>query len=140
MANSSTNAHYTSIEVVKAMWEGLQTLGFKGGRLMEPSCGTGNFVGGMPAEMLPGVKSWTMVELDRVTGGIAKLLYPHADVKIQGFQDAKIPDNMLDVVIGNVPFGKSDFVDKRYPKNITDLCTITSSSNLLTRYAPAALS
>lgn len=120
MANSSTNAHYTSIEVVKAMWEGLQTLGFKGGRLMEPSCGTGNFVGGMPAEMLPGVKSWTMVELDRVTGGIAKLLYPHADVKIQGFQDAKIPDNMLDVVIGNVPFGKSDFVDKRYPKNITD--------------------
>lgn len=120
MANSSTNAHYTSIEVVKAMWDGLRSLGFKGGRLMEPSCGTGNFVGGMPADMLPGVRSWTMVELDRVTGGIAKLLYPHADVKIQGFQDAKIPDNMLDVVIGNVPFGKSDFVDKRYPKNITD--------------------
>lgn len=119
MSASTKNAHYTSIEVIKAMYDGLAQLGFTGGRMLEPSSGVGNFVGGMPASMSRNVKSWTMVELDRITGQIAKYLYPHADVRIQGFETANIPDNYMDVAIGNVPFGNYGVVDSRYPKRIT---------------------
>lgn len=89
---STLNAHYTSIEVIRAMYEGLSGLGFKGGRMLEPSGGTGNFIGAMPANMSNTVKSWTMVELDSMTGNIAKYLYPNADVRVQGFEKA-IPRN-----------------------------------------------
>ena len=119
MSASTKNAHYTSIEVIKAMYDGLAGLGFKGGRMLEPSSGVGNFVGAMPAEMSARVNSWTMVELDRVTGLIAKYLYPNADVRIQGFETANIPDNYMDVAIGNVPFGNFGVVDRAYPKRIT---------------------
>ena len=119
MSASTKNAHYTSIEVIKAMYDGLAGLGFKGGRMLEPSSGVGNFVGAMPAEMSAKVNSWTMVELDRVTGLIAKYLYPNADVRIQGFETANIPDNYMDVAIGNVPFGNFGVVDRTYPKRIT---------------------
>ena len=119
MSASTKNAHYTSIEVIKAMYDGLAQIGFTGGRMLEPSSGVGNFVGGMPASMSRNVKSWTMVELDRITGQIAKYLYPHADVRIQGFETANIPDNYMDVAIGNVPFGNYGVVDSRYPKRIT---------------------
>ena len=119
MSASTKNAHYTSIEVIKAMYDGLAGLGFKGGRMLEPSSGVGNFVGAMPASMSGKVNSWTMVELDRVTGLIAKYLYPNADVRIQGFETANIPDNYMDVAIGNVPFGNFGVVDRAYPKRIT---------------------
>ena len=119
MSASTKNAHYTSIEVIKAMYDGLAGLGFKGGRMLEPSSGVGNFVGAMPASMTEKVNSWTMVELDRVTGLIAKYLYPNADVRIQGFETANIPDNYMDVAIGNVPFGNFGVVDRAYPKRIT---------------------
>lgn len=119
MSASTKNAHYTSIEVIKAMYDGLASLGFKGGRMLEPSSGVGNFVGAMPASMSAGVNSWTMVELDRITGLIAKYLYPNADVRIQGFENANIPDNYMDVAIGNVPFGDFGVVDRAYPKRIT---------------------
>lgn len=119
MSASTKNAHYTSIEVIKAMYDGLAGLGFKGGRMLEPSSGVGNFVGAMPTEMSARVNSWTMVELDRVTGLIAKYLYPNADVRIQGFETANIPDNYMDVAIGNVPFGNFGVVDRTYPKRIT---------------------
>ena len=119
MSKSTTNAHYTSIEVIKAMYDGLASLGFKGGRMLEPSSGVGNFVGAMPASMSANVNSWTMVELDRITGLIAKYLYPNADVRIQGFENANIPDNYMDVAIGNVPFGSFGVVDRAYPKRIT---------------------
>ena len=119
MSASTKNAHYTSIEVIKAMYDGLAGLGFKGGRMLEPSSGVGNFVGAMPAHMTEKVNSWTMVELDRVTGLIAKYLYPNADVRIQGFETANIPDNYMDVAIGNVPFGNFGVVDRTYPKRIT---------------------
>ena len=119
MSASTKNAHYTSIEVIKAMYDGLAGLGFKGGRMLEPSSGVGNFVGAMPTEMSAKVNSWTMVELDRVTGLIAKYLYPNADVRIQGFETANIPDNYMDVAIGNVPFGNFGVVDRAYPKRIT---------------------
>lgn len=118
-SKSTQNAHYTSVEVIKAMYEGLAQLGFKGGRMLEPSSGVGNFVGAMPASMSSQVKSWTMVELDRITGQIAKYLYPQSDVRIQGFEKANIPDNYMDVAIGNVPFGNYGIVDKAYPKRIT---------------------
>ena len=116
---STKNAHYTSIEVIKAMYDGLKHLGFTGGRMLEPSSGVGNFVGAMPADMTAQVKSWTMVELDNITGLFAKYLYPNADVRIQGFEQANIPDGYMDVAIGNVPFGKYAITDKHYPKAVT---------------------
>ena len=116
---STRNAHYTSIEVIKAMYDGLKQLGFTGGRMLEPSSGVGNFVGAMPADMTAQVKSWTMVELDNITGLFAKYLYPNADVRIQGFEEANIPDGYMDVAIGNVPFGKYAITDKHYPKAVT---------------------
>lgn len=116
---STLNAHYTDISVIKAMYDGLKQLGFTGGRMMEPSSGVGNFVGAMPADMAANVRSWTMVELDGITGLIAKYLYPNADVRIQGFEKANIPNNFMDVAIGNVPFGNYAIADKSYPKKVT---------------------
>ena len=116
---STLNAHYTDISVIKAMYDGLAKLGFYGGRMLEPSSGVGNFVGAMPAEMSAKVKSWTMVELDNITGLIAKYLYPNADVRIQGFEKANIPNNFMDVAISNVPFGNFPIADKKYPKRVT---------------------
>ena len=116
---STLNAHYTEISVIKAMYEGLNKLGFNGGRMLEPSSGVGNFVGAMPSDMSAKVKSWTMVELDGITGLIAKYLYPNADVRIQGFEKANIPNNFMDVIISNVPFGNYPITDKAYPKKVT---------------------
>ena len=116
---STLNAHYTDISVIKAMYDGLAKLGFNGGRMLEPSSGVGNFVGAMPSAMTSKVKSWTMVELDGITGLIAKYLYPNADVRIQGFEKANIPDNYMDVAISNVPFGNYAITDKAYPKKVT---------------------
>lgn len=116
---STLNAHYTDISVIKAMYDGLKQLGFTGGRMMEPSSGVGNFVGAMPADMSSKVRSWTMVELDGITGLIAKYLYPNADVRIQGFEKANIPNNFMDVAISNVPFGNYAIADKSYPKKVT---------------------
>ena len=116
---STLNAHYTDISVIKAMYDGLKQLGFAGGRMLEPSSGVGNFVGAMPADMASQVRSWTMVELDGITGLIAKHLYPNADVRIQGFEKANIPNNFMDVAISNVPFGNYAVVDKAYPKKVT---------------------
>ena len=116
---SILDAYYTEPTIIQAMYNGLAKLGFTGGRLLEPSAGVGRFMGAMPAEMLGGVKSWTAVELDKITGNIAKYLYPNADVRVQGFETAKIPDNYMDVVIGNVPFGNFGVADKAYPAAIT---------------------
>ena len=116
---STLNAHYTDISVIKAMYDGLARLGFDGGRVLEPSSGVGNFVGAMPLEMSAKVKSFTMVELDTITGLIAKYLYPNADVRIQGFEKANIPNNYMDVIISNVPFGNYPITDKAYPKKVT---------------------
>lgn len=116
---STLNAHYTEVGVIRGIYKGLAGLGFKGGRLLEPSAGVGHFAGAMPQDMLAGVKSWTMVELDSITGNIAKYLYPNADVRVQGFEIAKIPDNYMDMAISNVPFGNYGIADKTYPKAVT---------------------
>lgn len=118
-SGSTKNAHYTSVEVIKAMYDGLKQLGFNGGHMLEPSSGVGNFVGAMPTSMSSKVNSWTMVELDNITGLIAKYLYPNADVRIEGFENANIPNNYMDVAIGNVPFGNYGVVDRAYPKRVT---------------------
>lgn len=115
---STMNAHYTSVEVIRAMYTGLEKLGFKGGRLLEPACGVGNFAGAMPPELAANSR-WTMVELDSITGNIAKYLYPNASVRVQGFEEAKIPDNYMDAAISNVPFGNYGIADKSYPKTVT---------------------
>lgn len=116
---STLNAHYTSIEVIQAMYEGLRGWGFKGGRMLEPAAGVGNFVGAMPLDMAQRVSSWRMVELDPITGNIAKYLYPQAMTYIEGFENVSMPDNFVDVAIGNVPFGSYGVNDSRYQKYLT---------------------
>jgi len=116
---STVNAHYTSIEVIRAMYDGLRKMGFQGGRMLEPSGGIGHFIGAMPADLQQKVRGWTMVELDSITGRIAAKLYPNADVRVEGFENAKIGNNIIDVAIGNVPFGNFPIVDKNYPREVT---------------------
>lgn len=116
---SILDAYYTEPSVIQGMYNGLARIGFAGGRMLEPSAGVGRFIGAMPQEMAGGVQSWTAVELDKITGNIAKYLYPNADVRVQGYETAKIPDNYMDLVIGNVPFGNISIADKAYPASVT---------------------
>lgn len=109
---STTNAHYTSPQVVTAMWKMAERMGFGGGRVLEPSMGTGNFFGLMPAPLRS--SKLVGVELDKTTGQIAKLLYPDALVQIKGFQAFKVPEGFFDLAIGNVPFGDYPVHDKTY--------------------------
>lgn len=114
---SVLNAHYTEVGVIRAIYNGLKGMGFKGGRIMEPAAGVGHFAGAMPSDI--NVQSLTMVELDNITGNIAKYLYPNADVRVQGFEKAVLPDNYMDLAISNVPFGNYSIFDKAYPKSVT---------------------
>lgn len=116
-AESSTrNAHYTSPEIVTGMWALARRLGFSGGRMLEPSVGIGNFLGFMPAELRPGT-AITGVELDHITGGMARALYPNANIQAPvGFQQFDTPDGTFDLVIGNPPFGSEKLFDKKRPK------------------------
>lgn len=116
---STKNAHYTSVEVIRSIYEGLRGLGFRGGRLLEPSAGIGHFLGAMPEDLAKLITGKTMVELDKLTGSIAKYLYPGADTRIMGFEEAKLPDDYYDIVISNVPFGNYGVADKSYPKSVT---------------------
>ncbi len=111
---STLNAHYTSPIIIEAMYDGLQMLGFKQGNVLEPSCGAGNFLGMVP-KALNGSKFYG-VELDNLTGRIAKQLYQNADIEINGFEETSVPDDFIDVAIGNVPFGDYKVYDKRYEK------------------------
>ena len=103
--NSTKAAHYTSFPVVNAMWKAVERMGFKGGNVLEPSVGVGNFLGLMP-ESLAGNTNMMAVEYDNITAGIAKHLYPNAAVFHSGFQDLPLPENSFDLVIGNPPFGQ----------------------------------
>lgn len=113
-AESSTrNAHYTSPEIVKAIWSIAQRVGFRGGRVLEPSIGSGNFLGLAPGA-LKGRAQFTGAELDPITGGIAKQLYPAANIKAPlGFQDLQIPDNYFELAVGNPPFGSERLYDPK---------------------------
>jgi len=115
---STQDAHYTSVDIVDAMWDGLRIMGFKGGKVLEPSVGTGNFLGLMPGTMRS-KSEITAVELDPITGGIAAQLYPAANVQYPvGFQDFAMPDGYFDAAIGNPPFGNQKLYDGKR-KNIS---------------------
>lgn len=101
-ALTTLNAHYTSAEVISAMWAAVVALGFTGGRVLEPGCGSGNFIGLAPDLPLDLVG----VELDPITAAIAAALYPHADIRAQGFEDTNLAPDSFDLVVGNVPFAK----------------------------------
>lgn len=109
---STLTAFYTPPVVIKAMYEALDRMGFSNGNILEPSCGTGNFFGLLP-ESMAGSRLYG-VELDSLTGRIAKQLYQKANIAIQGFEDTKLPDDHFDVVLGNVPFGDFKVNDSRY--------------------------
>lgn len=110
---SIINAHYTDPPTVTAIWDLVERLGFNGGRVLEPSMGVGNFFGLMPRH-LEGKSKLTGIELDSLTAGMAKILYPGANVRHMGYQESKTPDNYYDLVIGNWPFGKSGPADRAY--------------------------
>lgn len=112
---SVLNAHYTSPTVIKAMYAAIEKMGFRMGNILEPSCGIGNFFGLLP-ESMAGSRLYG-VELDSLTGRIAKQLYQNANIAIQGYEATSLPDSFFDVAIGNVPFGDYGVADKRYDKN-----------------------
>ena len=107
-----TTAFYTPPAVAAAVGEALVQFGFAGGNVLEPSVGTGHFFGTMP-EQLWGSRLFG-VEKDSISGRIAKLLYPGADIQIKGFEETDFPDNFFDVVVGNVPFGDFKVYDRKY--------------------------
>ncbi len=115
-ARSSTlNAHYTSPIVIKAIYQAIENMGFKKGNVLEPACGIGNFFGLVPESMKD--SKLYGVELDSITGRIAKQLYQSTRIAVQGYEEANLPDSFFDLAIGNVPFGSYGIADKRYDKN-----------------------
>ncbi len=110
---TTLNAHYTSPTVIQAIYEAVGKMGFQTGNILEPSCGVGNFFGMLPEEMR-GSKLYG-VELDSITGRIAKQLYPKADITIAGFQTTDRRD-FYDLAVGNVPFGQYSVNDRAYNK------------------------
>ena len=109
---STLTAFYTPPVVIKGMYEALDRLGYAKGTILEPSCGTGNFFGLLPESM--GASRMYGVELDPLTGEIAKQLYQRASIAVEGFEKTNLPDDHFDVVIGNVPFGEIRVNDSRY--------------------------
>ena len=111
---STLTAHYTSPTIIKAIYEAMGNLGFREGNLLEPSCGVGNFFGLLPENM--GKSKMYGVELDSISGRIARQLYPQANITIRSFEKTNFPDDFFDAAIGNVPFGGYKLVDSRYDK------------------------
>lgn len=115
LRSNVTNAYYTSTDVIKAVWKGLMHLGFTGGKILEPGMGTGLWIGLTP-EQIGDNCAWTGVEIDPVSGRIAQLLYPEAEIHIRGFQEAMLPRDFFDLAVGNVPFGVTAPNDATMPK------------------------
>ena len=112
---STLNAFYTSPTVIQSMYEALENMGLKQGNILEPSCGVGNFMGLIPESM--GKTNMYGVELDPVSGRIAKQLYQKNKIAVQGFEETSYPDSFFDCVIGNVPFGAYQVSDRRYDRH-----------------------
>ena len=112
---STLNAHYTSPTVVKAIYGTLERMGLASGNILEPACGTGNFFGLVP-ESMAGAKLYG-VELDGITGRIARQLYQEADITVDGYERTRFPDNFFDAAVGNVPFGAYRVADPKYDKH-----------------------
>lgn len=112
---STLTAFYTPPVVINAIYDTLKSMGVEQANILEPSCGTGNFLGMLPQEMQS--SKLYGVELDSISGKIAKQLYQKANIKVQGYEKADLPDSFFDIAIGNVPFGDFKVNDKRYDKN-----------------------
>lgn len=110
---STLNAHFTSYTVINSIYSALENMGFNGGKILEPALGTGNFFGSMPEEMRNNSKL-SGVELDSITGRIAKLLYPSANIQIKGYENTTFENNSFDIAVSNVPFGSYKVNDKDY--------------------------
>jgi hypothetical protein len=110
---TTLNAHYTALTVIGAMYRAAGRFGFKGGRVLEPACGIGHFVGLMPEDMLRR-STVTGIEIDPLTARIAKALYPDADIRPQAFEQTKLADGFYDMAISNVPFGDYTVHDPRW--------------------------
>ena len=112
---SSLTAFYTPPVVIRSMYQALANMGFKGGNILEPSCGVGNFLG-MKPESLSESRIFG-IELDSISGRIAQQLYQNSSIAVRGFEKTELPDSFFDVAIGNVPFGDFKLSDKRYDKH-----------------------
>lgn len=112
---SVNNAHYTPPVVVRAIWDTVQRLGFRGGRVLEPGCGIGNFIGLCPSSLVEKSR-FLGVEKEDLTGRMTRLIYPDADIRVQAFEDVRLPNGWFDLVVGNVPFGEVRVYDPEYEK------------------------
>ena len=111
---STLNAHYTSPVIIQEIYRTLQRMGFTKGNLLEPSVGIGNFFGMLPETMRE--SHLYGVELDSLTGRIARLLYPKANITVDGYEKTTFPNDFFDAAVGNVPFGQYKVADKKYDK------------------------
>ncbi|MFC8537992.1 UvrD-helicase domain-containing protein [Streptomyces sp. NPDC057249] len=109
--DNTLNAHYTDPAIAQQVWKAVRELGFDGGNVLEPGSGSGNFIGYAPEHA-----HMTGVELDPITAGIAKALYPHADIRNEGFEKTRAANGTFDLAVGNVPFGDYQVVDMRHNK------------------------
>lgn len=112
---STLTAFYTPKVVIDAIYESLSNLGFEKGNILEPSAGTGRFIGNLPKEMKE--SNFYGVELDSISGQIAKELYPNSNIQIKGFEETNFSNNLFDVAIGNIPFGEFKVADREYERN-----------------------
>lgn len=112
---STLTAFYTPPVVIRSMYKALENMGLKTGNILEPSCGVGNFIGMLP-DSLENCKLYG-VELDSISGRIARQLYQKSTVAVQGYEDTNLPNSFFDVAVGNVPFGDFKVLDKKYDKN-----------------------
>ncbi|MGI8449300.1 MAG: hypothetical protein ACR2MP_19395, partial [Streptosporangiaceae bacterium] len=109
---NTINAHYTGAALTSAIWDAARALGFESGQVLEPGCGSGNFIG-----LAPGGARMTGIELDPVTAGIAAALYPRARILAESFADTRDPDGFYDLAIGNVPFGQAVLHDRQHNRS-----------------------
>ena len=112
---STLTAFYTPPVVIKSMYKALENMGLKTGNILEPSCGTGNFIGMLP-DSLYDCKLYG-VELDSISGRIARQLYQKSSIAVQGYENTNLPNSFFDVAVGNVPFGDFKVIDKKYDKH-----------------------
>jgi SAM-dependent methyltransferase len=118
---STLNAHYTHLDLAREMWEAAASLGFTGGRVLEPGCGAGHFLA-----LAPEGAEVTGVELDPTSAGIAAALYPGAQVRAESFADTRLPEGSFDLAIGNVPFADVRLSDRAHNPAATASITISS--------------
>lgn len=115
MKQSSLTAYYTDPHLIRQMWEKLERDGFTGGKILDPSMGTGNFFAAMPKHLRENSELYG-VELDTITGAIAKHLHPNSHIEVKGFETVAFNDNSFDLVLSNVPFANIRIADSRYDK------------------------